>query len=68
MRGSKIKILILVALIIITFLSMNLMSVTVKIEGKGRGTTIYNDNGTWDFKCDNSTSKSCTLTVIIPEQ
>ena len=67
MRGSKIKVLILVALIIITFLSLNLMSVTVKIEGKGRGTTNYYENGTWDFHCDNSTSDSCTLTVIIPE-
>ncbi len=61
---KKIKLILLILLFIVTIFNFIEFSYgEITISSKGRGETMYNDDGTWQFHCDNSSDNNCSLIV-----
>jgi hypothetical protein len=63
-----VKILNVLFLLAIFIFSISLLAGgSVIVKSKGRGTTIFHDNGDWEGKCDNANDNPCTYTIILPD-
>lgn len=67
MKSIKILITCLLLGISIIVLSTLLNGTTVTIEGKGRGETVYNDDGTWTYRCIPDIVTTCSLKITLPK-